>query len=264
MMELSKFDYTIIKYVVTKHLDFCTDTYGADRIIGIFPYGSMNYGLFDAQSDVDTYCLLAPSDNDILSMRQESATYEIDGGHCVVKDVRLWAKELRKGSPNALELLVTCFGYIGNRYKRAWNNLTAATEYIAHMNKVGFIKACVGMVMNGCYSIPYEADDVEDSTYRISGKMYVGRCRVTQMAFKYLQGRNLKDCYRVTNKWLVNIKRKVMDIPKKFEDSREKRLMAFGDMAEDDAILGDRQNRDIAEQSIDNFLKTVIFSSRNY
>ena len=264
MMELSKFDCTIIKYVVTKHLDFCIDTYGDDRIIGIFPYGSMNYGLFDSQSDVDTCCLLAPSDNDILSMRQESATYEIDGGHCVVKDVRLLAKELRKGSPNALELLVRGCGVLWLRDFRAWYFLTVATDFIGPLNQVGFIKACVGMVMNGCYSIPYEAYDVEDSTYRISGKMYVGRCRVTQMAFKYLQGRNLKDCYRVTNKWLVNLKRKVMDIPKKFEDSREKRLMALVDMAEDDAILGDRQNRDIAEQSIDNFLKTVIFSSRNF
>lgn len=73
--------------------------------------GSQNYDLDTEHSDIDTFSLIFPPLNDLAKAREPHAElFELNDGHCEVKDIRIALNLLRKASPNSIE-------YFTSKYK---------------------------------------------------------------------------------------------------------------------------------------------------
>ena len=70
--------------------------------------GSQNYDLDDEHSDIDTFSFVYPPLGDIaLAKDPYAGMFELEDGHCEVKDIRLALNLLRKTSPNSVEYFVS-------------------------------------------------------------------------------------------------------------------------------------------------------------
>ena len=89
------------------------DAVAAKGYIVIFTalVGSQNYDLDNEKSDIDTFSFVYPPLGDIaLAKEPYAGMFELDDGHCEVKDVRIALHLLRKTSPNSIE-------YFASKYK---------------------------------------------------------------------------------------------------------------------------------------------------
>ena len=112
-------------------------------------FGSQNYDLDHANSDIDTFSFVYPSLNDIANAKEPCATmFELKDGHCEIKDIRLALNLLKKTSPNSAEYFISkykiynpVFAPILKEYlddnTRMWN--------MVHCNYSHMITAIVGM-----------------------------------------------------------------------------------------------------------------------
>ena len=67
--------------------------------------------LVGSQSDIDTFSLIYPPLNDLAKAKEPYAgMFELEDGHCEIKDIRLALALLRKTSPNSVE-------YFTSKYK---------------------------------------------------------------------------------------------------------------------------------------------------
>lgn len=104
--------------------------YNNDNIVGIFLYGSQNYGTDIETSDVDTKCLVVPTFEDIISNEVKS-NKTIDfgkSGICTVIDIREYIKEVKKQNINFLEIMFTNYYIINTKYRPFWNQLVSERE----------------------------------------------------------------------------------------------------------------------------------------
>ena len=70
--------------------------------------GSQNYDLDHEGSDIDTFSLIYPPLNDLAKAKEPYAgMFELEDGHCEVKDIRLALNLLRKASPNSVEYFLS-------------------------------------------------------------------------------------------------------------------------------------------------------------
>ena len=73
--------------------------------------GSQNYDLDHENSDIDTFSLVYPPLGDMaLAKEPYAGMFEMEDGHCEIKDIRLALNLLRKTSPNSIE-------YFTSKYK---------------------------------------------------------------------------------------------------------------------------------------------------
>ncbi|MBQ5919289.1 MAG: nucleotidyltransferase domain-containing protein [Lachnospiraceae bacterium] len=78
------------------------------QLLGVFLYGSQNYGLSTEDSDVDTIAIVLPNEYDLYFSRPLTKELHLENGeHCVVKDIREILNEFKKQNVNFLEILVT-------------------------------------------------------------------------------------------------------------------------------------------------------------
>ena len=70
--------------------------------------GSQNYDLDHDGSDIDTFSLVFPPLSDLATAKEPYAgMFELDDGHCEIKDIRLALNLLKKTSPNSVEYFVS-------------------------------------------------------------------------------------------------------------------------------------------------------------
>lgn len=111
--------------------------------------GSMNYDLFDKDSDVDTKLLTLPSlDELILDKKPLNYTLVLDDGteeHCDVKDARMYFKTFRKQNINFVEILYTPYWIVNPKYEDVWFEMLANREALVHMNRYAAVSCIKGM-----------------------------------------------------------------------------------------------------------------------
>ena len=89
------------------------------KFFGAFLYGSQNYNLDTESSDVDLVILYIPTAEKLVNLApplSKEETLAQTNEKNILKDIRLFIKELLKGSPNALELLYTDNFLINSKY----------------------------------------------------------------------------------------------------------------------------------------------------
>ena len=94
---------------VLEHFNYIKQFYHESQILGVFAYGSMNYGTYiKGISDVDTKAILIPSFGDLILREPISKEIHLaNGEHCEVKDIRELVKMFKKQNINFLEILYT-------------------------------------------------------------------------------------------------------------------------------------------------------------
>lgn len=116
----------------------------------IAPYGSMNYGLYDENSDVDTKILLVPDMHDIItnigSKKCLSRVLDFENEKIEVKDVREFFRILKTGSINFMEILFSDYVKVNPKYLGEWYLLKSKREEIAYSNITNTLSSTLGMI----------------------------------------------------------------------------------------------------------------------
>lgn len=135
---------------VEEHLAHFRETYPDVEYVGIFLYGSQNYGLDTPESDVDTKLIVVPSLDDLVFSRAPiSKTLSLPNGELIdVKDIRLMFDNYRKQNINFLETLFTPYRILNPEYSWAFNPVLKHREAIARMYEKRGAQALLGMALN--------------------------------------------------------------------------------------------------------------------
>lgn len=113
--------------------------------LAIILYGSQNYNLYNSTSDYDYKILSLPSFYAALTReKRKTYTYQYEYGQIVHQDLRDFIAQLRKGNPNALELLFSKDIEINPIFMGFWKILTDNRERIIRYNPIKFINALNG------------------------------------------------------------------------------------------------------------------------
>lgn len=132
---------------LNKHLDKMLDMYDSHEWFCIYATGSMNYDLFDDESDVDTKLLLFPNLYQLAGILNMSTTeHDIDGEHCTTCDIRNFLYiAIKKVNPNYLEFFTTDYYIVNPVYEKEFRELRDCGEDILDANLDRFTKSCLGM-----------------------------------------------------------------------------------------------------------------------
>lgn len=135
---------------IEKHYDKACELYGEKRVIGVYLYGSQNYGLDTEESDVDTRCIIVPTLEDIaLNRPMVSKTVEVEDGMMDVKDIRLFLENLKKMNPNSLEVLYTSYYKVNSDYDIIFHcELKSRRHNISESNPYQLLQTVAGMARN--------------------------------------------------------------------------------------------------------------------
>ena len=130
---------TPVKQRLKAHFNAAVEHFGEDRVFGVFHYGSFNYGLATAASDVDTKCILLPTFEDMCRQEQwTSVELHVDEEHCECKDIRKMVQMWQKMNMNFLEILFTDNYYINPKYLRHngvmeyWHQILSYNDNMAY------------------------------------------------------------------------------------------------------------------------------------
>ena len=111
--------------------------------------GSQNYDLDDEQSDIDTFSLIYPPLNDLaLAKEPYAGMFEVEDGHCEVKDIRLALNLLKKPSPNSVEYFISKYKIYNPVFEdilKSYLNDNTKLWYMVHCNYGHMLYAMAGM-----------------------------------------------------------------------------------------------------------------------
>ena len=161
---------------VKEHKAKVLENYAGDQVLGIFLYGSQNYGIDTEESDVDTKAIIVPTINDLCLEKTVSRELHLDNGeHCEVKDIREMVKMIKKQNINFIEILYTNYCLINPKYNRIWREYFIKNrEYISHMNERYTIMSTCGQAIHTLN---------QDKT---NGKKYANGLRLYYFLISYL------------------------------------------------------------------------------
>ena len=174
-----------------EHLLHYINTYDRDWFV-ICAQGSMNYGIMNEDSDVDTKVLVIPSLEDIAFNRKPiSHTLEMpdNGEHVDCKDVREYFKVLRKSNINFVEILFTDYYIVNNKYYDFWNLLLKNAEKIARINPYAAVACTKGMAYSKRKALTHPLPGFGYNPKELSHLI-----RLNYFLKRYIDGEPYKDC----------------------------------------------------------------------
>lgn len=183
---------------VQDHYDEALQYFPKEQIVGVFLQGSQNYELDYEDSDVDTKLIVVPNFRDICLNKKPVSTTHVRANdeHTDWKDIRLYMETFRKQNLNFLEILFTDFYIINPMYKKEWDRLIAAREFIARMNPHRAVKSMKGIAMERYHAMehryPTKVDIIDK--YGYDGKQVSHLIRVYDYMRRYTEGEPYKDC----------------------------------------------------------------------
>ena len=113
---------------VKKHYEAAVNHFGEDNVLGVFLYGSWNYGTALENSDVDTKCILIPDLYHLAIKRYEVKHLHIDDEVCECMTIMHMADNWKKQNINFLEIMFTDYCMINPMYKEAWEKMLPLEE----------------------------------------------------------------------------------------------------------------------------------------
>lgn len=111
--------------------------------------GSMNYGLDNEDSDIDSKLLTVPSLKKLIENKRDNTTHIMsdNGEHVEVKDVALYMNTVLKQNINFVETLFAKAVIVNPRYKNDWEMLYENRELIARYDTKRAVKCMYGMMV---------------------------------------------------------------------------------------------------------------------
>lgn len=204
--------------------------YNKERILGIFLYGSQNYGFANEDSDVDSKVIILPSFSDFCLKSKNLVSVEEhmeNGEHIDIKDIRLLRENFMKQNINFVELLFTEYKILNPVYEDLFNfYFVSQKENIARLNQAKTIK-----------SIGKQLQHTLDQGPTDNKKLYNSK-RLFFFLKSYIQNKPYLECLQPTGeeyKYLWNLKYGLLDIcsdneaKKKIADDLYQRVDLFLD-----------------------------------
>lgn len=189
-----------------EHLLHFINTYNKDWFV-ICAQGSMNYGLMDKESDIDSKVLIIPSLEDmVFNRRPISNTLEMPDNqeHVDCKDVREYFKMFRKSNINFVEILFTDYYIVNNKYCDLWDRLRKNAEKLARINPYAAVSCMKGMASKKryalCHEYPSHMSWIEKFGY--SPKELSHLARINYFIKWYVEGAPYKDCIKPKKKFI--------------------------------------------------------------
>lgn len=173
-----------------KHLQYVVKEKGIpqERIVGVFLYGSQNYGTDTPLSDVDTKVITVPSPEEI-AFNKDFFSEEIsleDGSHIDIKDIRAFRENLLKQHINYMEVLFTEYSIVNPHYADLFRkDFLANREKIARIDRKRAILAAVGQALHTL------------SQGETDNKKFYNAKRLLSFARRYYMNEPYLDCIKV-------------------------------------------------------------------
>lgn len=126
-----------IEAALQEHKQVVLDAgYAEDQIIGVFLYGSQNYGLATENSDVDTKVIIIPTLEDLCSKKAGFVKeYKYNDEKVIVMDLIHLVENFKKQNINYVEILFTNYSWINPKNQWLWDNFLLMREHIASYDK---------------------------------------------------------------------------------------------------------------------------------
>lgn len=155
-----------------------------ENIVGIFVYGSQNYGVATETSDWDTKAIIVPSYEELVLRPPVSREIHLKNEeHCEVKDIREIVNMFKKQNINFLEILYTEYKWLNPEYKDQWEYCFEKNrEIITHYDTNKTVKSICGQAIHTLKQNPTD------------GKKVANGYRLLRFLQDYLAGINYKDC----------------------------------------------------------------------
>lgn len=191
------------------------------NIIGLFVYGSQNYGLDNKDSDVDVKCVVENTKADFWNHSGISKVYEHQFGEADVKDCQTYYEMLQKGNPAYFEILFDSADkmIVNPTYKKQWDSIVSKRyDYIR--NNIGkILMATRGMMSekehNLSHPYPKQVKELEEYGYiRKQFSHFMRLVDFTQKLIYICEGKN-ENPFALTTKemeTLRNYKYNKMDL----------------------------------------------------
>lgn len=179
----------MIKERVELHYQYAVEKYGKENVLGVFLYGSQNYGCNLEDSDVDTKCILIPDLYHLaikpyevkhLHIPRENGEYEVCECMTLMHMVSNWKKQ----NPNFLEILYTDYCKINQDYWYIWNEFISFRECIVRYDMNKGLKSIAGQALHTLRENPN------------SGKKLGNGVRLMYLLKAYKDGCLYEDCLR--------------------------------------------------------------------
>jgi predicted nucleotidyltransferase len=169
--------------------------FSENQILGVFLYGSQNYGTDTETSDVDTRAIYVPSLYEVLFEKPVSKEIILENGeHCDVKDIREYVKALKKQNITYVETLFTDYFILNPDYKDIWDDtLYKFREEISYYNYPGTISAMTHTCLNYI-----------KGKNNCSGKVLSNVKRILYFLENYIQEKDYKDCLYIKDESFRN------------------------------------------------------------
>lgn len=119
-------------------------------LLGVFLYGSQNYGIDTINSDIDTKAIIIPDFQNLCLQPAISKEIHLENGeHCEIKDIREIVKNFRKQNINFIEILYTDYFILNPRYEELWKHYFVENrEIIAHYDMNKCIQSICGQAIH--------------------------------------------------------------------------------------------------------------------
>ena len=140
--------------------DYIKNFYNEDNLLGIFLYGSQNYGFATDESDVDSKVILIPSFEELClekSWLSKEHHYPETDEHIEVKDIRTFVDNWKKQNINFIEVLYTEYCIINPKYEALFKKYFIDNrEEIAHYDEK---KAVMSMSHQAMHTLRQDMED---------------------------------------------------------------------------------------------------------
>lgn len=174
----------VIKDAIEEHKNAVLKEFAEDQLLGVFLYGSQNYGVSTLNSDVDTKAILIPTVRDLCLNKPVSRELHFDNGeHCEVKDIRELVKIFKKQNINFVEILYTDHYWINPKYERIWRQYFIENrEQISHFSEKYTTLSICGQAIHTL------------KQNRTDGKKFGNGLRLYYFLTAYLEGKPYEYC----------------------------------------------------------------------
>lgn len=124
---------TNVQERLAAHYKRACEHYAEENILGVFLYGSWNYGTNLPDSDVDTKCILIPDLYHLAIKPYEVKHLDVDGEVCECMTIQHMVDNWKKQNINFLEILYTGHYIVNPKFIPEWFDfITEWREALAH------------------------------------------------------------------------------------------------------------------------------------
>lgn len=160
--------------------------------------GSMNYGLDNKDSDIDSKLLAILSLHDLVFNKRQNYLHEMsdNGEHVEVKDIALYMKTILKQNINFVETLFAKCAIVNPEYQKYWHVLQEHREAIARYDEKRACQCMLGMMKQKLEQMTKPTPGRQESIDMIGydAKSFHHLMRLVLFMRSYLNGLSYKEC----------------------------------------------------------------------